>query len=122
MHPLIHLFTRSFTITASAGLRHITINQFTGAALLCVCCVKHYAGYDLENWHGYDRSSYNANITAQDLVETYLPPFEACVNDAKVASVMCSYKSASTHSTGCSRAQPRFTARVHNVNPEPSLV
>ena len=49
------------------------------------------AGYDLENWHGYDRSSYNANITDQDLVESYLPSFEACVNDAHVQSVMCSY-------------------------------
>ena len=59
--------------------------------LKVVADCKHYAGYDLENWHGFDRSSYNANITAQDLVESYLPSFEVCVNDANVASIMCSY-------------------------------
>ena len=52
---------------------------------------KHYAGYDLENWHGHDRSGYDALITNQDLVETYLPSFKACLKDANVASIMCSY-------------------------------
>lgn len=35
--------------------------------------------------------SYNAIVTLQDLSEYYLPPFQSCVRDAKVASVMCSY-------------------------------
>ena len=52
---------------------------------------KHFAGYDLENWGGHDRSSYNALINPQDLVETYLPPFLACMKDAAAASVMCAY-------------------------------
>ena len=37
------------------------------------------------------RYGFNAVVTQQDLSEYYLPPFQTCVRDAKVASVMCSY-------------------------------
>jgi len=52
---------------------------------------KHYAAYDLENWQGNIRTAFDAKVTSQDLSEFYLPPFQSCVRDAKVASVMCSY-------------------------------
>ena len=52
---------------------------------------KHYAAYDLENWNGTDRFHFDAQVSDQDLVETYLPAFEMCIFDAKVASIMCSY-------------------------------
>ena len=52
---------------------------------------KHYAGYDVEHWHGMDRCSYNALISDQDLVETYLPSFKSCLKDAHVGSIMCAY-------------------------------
>ncbi|KAJ6584709.1 glycoside hydrolase family 3 protein [Mycena capillaripes] len=52
---------------------------------------KHFAGYDIENWEGNLRFAFNAIITQQDLSEFYLPPFQSCVRDAKVGSVMCSY-------------------------------
>jgi beta-D-xylosidase 4 len=52
---------------------------------------KHYAAYDLENWNGTDRFHFDARVSDQDLLETYLPPFESCIRDAKVASIMCSY-------------------------------
>jgi len=52
---------------------------------------KHYAGYDIENWGGNDRYGYNAIISEQDLVETYLPSFKSCLKDAQVGSAMCSY-------------------------------
>ncbi|PFH52556.1 glycoside hydrolase family 3 protein [Amanita thiersii Skay4041] len=54
---------------------------------------KHYAAYDLENWMGNSRMSFDALVTNQDLSEYYLLPFQSCVRDAKVASVMCSYNS-----------------------------
>ena len=54
---------------------------------------KHYAAYDLEIWNGTDRRHFNAIVNDQDLVETYLSPFETCIRDAKVASIMCSYNS-----------------------------
>jgi beta-D-xylosidase 4 len=52
---------------------------------------KHYAAYDLEKWNGTDRQHFNAIVSDQDLIETYLAPFESCIRDAKVASIMCSY-------------------------------
>ncbi len=51
---------------------------------------KHYAAYDLEKWYSADRSYFSATVSNQDLVETYLAPFETCIRDAKVASIMCS--------------------------------
>ena len=52
---------------------------------------KHFAAYDLENWEGIVRYGFDAIVTQQDLSDYYLPPFQTCVRDAKVASVMCSY-------------------------------
>ena len=54
---------------------------------------KAYNAYDLENWNGTDRFHFDAIVNDQDLVETYLPPFERCVRDAHATSVMCSYNS-----------------------------
>jgi beta-D-xylosidase 4 len=60
--------------------------------------------FRLQHWgvdpqHPEDRSFYSANITDQELVESYLPPFEACVTSARVGSIMCSYNvSATQHS------------------------
>ena len=58
---------------------------------------KHYAGYDVENWHGYVRDGYDAKISMQDLVETYLPSFKSCMKDAQVGSAMCSYNVSPSH-------------------------
>ncbi|KAI0828925.1 glycoside hydrolase family 3 protein [Trametes gibbosa] len=52
---------------------------------------KHFAAYDMDNWEGIVRYGFNAVVSQQDLSDYYLPPFQTCVRDAKVASVMCSY-------------------------------
>jgi beta-D-xylosidase 4 len=52
---------------------------------------KHYAAYDLDHWHGEDRTAFSANVSQQELVEYFLPPFERCIRDARAGSVMCSY-------------------------------
>lgn len=52
---------------------------------------KHFAAYDMDNWEGIVRYGFDAKVTQQDLSDFYLPPFQTCVRDAKVASVMCSY-------------------------------
>ncbi|KUJ06340.1 glycoside hydrolase family 3 protein [Mollisia scopiformis] len=56
-----------------------------------VATCKHYAGYDLEDWHGNERYGFDAIISSQDLREYYLPPFQTCARDSNVQSVMCSY-------------------------------
>ncbi|KAM0421336.1 hypothetical protein ACHAPT_010867 [Fusarium lateritium] len=56
-----------------------------------VATCKHFAGYDLEDWHGNYRFQFNAEISVQDLAEYYAMPFRICVRDAKAAGVMCTY-------------------------------
>eukprot|EP00698_Gefionella_okellyi_P025800 TRINITY_DN957_c0_g1_i2.p1 TRINITY_DN957_c0_g1~~TRINITY_DN957_c0_g1_i2.p1 ORF type:complete len:847 (-),score=150.04 TRINITY_DN957_c0_g1_i2:90-2630(-) len=52
---------------------------------------KHYAAYDLENWHGITRHTFNAIVSDHDLTDTFLPAFDACARLAEAQSVMCSY-------------------------------
>lgn len=59
--------------------------------LKTIATLKHYAAYSVENWHHYSRHSFNAVVSDQDLVQTYLPAFEAGIKEGKAASVMCSY-------------------------------
>ncbi|ERT01707.1 hypothetical protein HMPREF1624_00001 [Sporothrix schenckii ATCC 58251] len=58
-----------------------------------IATCKHFAGYDLESWGGVTRHSFNAKITAQDLAEYYMQPFQQCARDSNVGSIMCSYNS-----------------------------
>jgi beta-D-xylosidase 4 len=68
------------------GLQRGDDERYLKVAAVC----KHYAAYDLEKWNGTNRLQFNAIVSDQDLLETYLPPFETCVRDAKAASIMCS--------------------------------
>jgi beta-glucosidase-like glycosyl hydrolase len=54
-------------------------------------CCKHYAAYSLEDWGGQQRYGFNAIVTDQDEVDTYLPAFQSCVEKGRVSSLMCSY-------------------------------
>ncbi|KAL2460459.1 Beta-D-xylosidase 4 [Abeliophyllum distichum] len=59
--------------------------------LKVAACCKHYTAYDVDNWQGNLRYSFNAVVTQQDMEDTFQPPFKSCVLDGNVASVMCSY-------------------------------
>ncbi|OIV91566.1 hypothetical protein TanjilG_08978 [Lupinus angustifolius] len=59
--------------------------------LKVAACCKHYTAYDLDNWKGVQRYSFNSVVTKQDMDDTFQPPFKSCVVDGNVASVMCSY-------------------------------
>ncbi|XP_059639117.1 probable beta-D-xylosidase 5 [Cornus florida] len=59
--------------------------------LKVAACCKHYAAYDVDKWKGVDRFHFDARVTEQDMVETFLRPFEMCVKDGDVSSVMCSF-------------------------------
>lgn len=50
-------------------------------------CCKHYVANELESWNGQTRHTFNANVTMQDLQDSYLPPFQACVEEGKVGHV-----------------------------------
>jgi beta-glucosidase-like glycosyl hydrolase len=38
-----------------------------------------------------DRNHVDTAITMQDLMDSYLPPFQSCVEEGRVTSLMCSY-------------------------------
>ena len=56
---------------------------------------KHFAAYNLESnfamggTDGQFRLSYDANVSVADLLQTYLPAFEAVVGEARVRGIMC---------------------------------
>ncbi|KAG1326113.1 beta-xylosidase/alpha-L-arabinofuranosidase 1-like [Cocos nucifera] len=54
-------------------------------------CCKHYAAYDVDNWFFHERYSFDARVTEQDMVETFVRPFEMCVREGDASSIMCSY-------------------------------
>ena len=58
-------------------------------------CCKHYAANSMEmstvagvTW---DRHNFDAQVSAQDLVDSYMLPFQTCVEVGHVSSLMCSY-------------------------------
>ncbi|KAH8056252.1 xylan 1,4-beta-xylosidase [Aureococcus anophagefferens] len=59
-------------------------------------CCKHYVANELENTRQpdgeqWDRQHVDSNVTQRDLVDSYMVPFQACVEKGKVSSLMCSY-------------------------------
>jgi beta-D-xylosidase 4 len=79
--------TSQYVYAFVTGLQNGDDERYLKAAADC----KHFDAYDLEIWNGTDKHRFNAKVSDQDLVETYLPPFETCIRDARVASIMCSY-------------------------------
>lgn len=56
-------------------------------------CCKHFAAYSFENYQDMDRHHFDANVTDQDMTDTFLPAFEACIDPEKggASCIMCSY-------------------------------
>jgi len=65
--------------------------------IMASACCKHYAANSMEHTteglETHTRHNFDANITSQDLVDSYLAPFQACVEKGKVSGLMCSYNS-----------------------------
>ncbi|WP_205508612.1 glycoside hydrolase family 3 C-terminal domain-containing protein [Longitalea arenae] len=56
--------------------------------LKAAACAKHYA---VHSGPEPERHVFNADVSAYDLWDTYLPAFKKLVTDSKVAGVMCAY-------------------------------
>ncbi|XP_050238743.1 probable beta-D-xylosidase 2 [Mercurialis annua] len=80
------LVTGVYAVSYVRGLQGYDRNKLKVAA-----CCKHFTAYDLDNWNGVDRFHFNASVSKQELEDTYNVPFKMCVEQGKVASVMCSY-------------------------------
>ena len=63
--------------------------------LLSSACCKHFVANSMDSstvdGTHHDREEFDADISAQDLVDSYMPPFQACVEEGGVSGLMCSY-------------------------------
>ena len=50
----------------------------------------HYIRYN-DGWNGTDRNHIDVYVPQQDLADSYMPSFQACVEDGQVSGIMCSY-------------------------------
>ncbi|KAL5650493.1 hypothetical protein ACJX0J_041302, partial [Zea mays] len=82
------LLTSKYAVGYVTGLQGAVSGA--GALKVAACC-KHYTAYDVDNWKGVERYTFDAVVSQQDLDDTFQPPFKSCVVDGNVASVMCSY-------------------------------
>ncbi|KAI5435818.1 probable beta-D-xylosidase 7 [Lathyrus oleraceus] len=62
-----------------------------GDRLQASACCKHFTAYDLDHWNGVDRFVFDANVTLQDLTDTYQPPFHSCIQQGRSSGIMCAY-------------------------------
>ncbi|CAN6459457.1 unnamed protein product [Victoria cruziana] len=62
-----------------------------GGSLMLSACCKHFIAYDLEKWENFTRYTFNAQVSMQDMEDTYEPPFKSCIQDGHASCLMCSY-------------------------------
>jgi len=63
--------------------------------VLASACCKHYVANEMEDStevgvHHW-RNEYDATVSVQDLMDSYMSPFQSCVELGRVTSLMCSY-------------------------------
>ena len=72
--------------------------QAPGEVMASACC-KHYVANSMDgstvDGPTATRVDFNAVISEQDLVDSYLAPFQDCVEQGEVSSLMCSYSKCS---------------------------
>ncbi|KAJ4814020.1 Glycosyl hydrolase family protein [Rhynchospora pubera] len=79
---------------ATMYIRGLQGDSFEGGqakALKTSACCKHFTAYDLEKWGSASRYTFNAVVTAQDLEDTFQPPFKSCVQDGHASCLMCPF-------------------------------
>ena len=98
------------TLTAQLGAAYVVGMQFlggsTGGPLTVRNVAKHFAAYNLESNFagrttpaeiaagvGQYRLQYDAPVSNADMLQTFLPAFEAVVQDAQIQGIMCAYNS-----------------------------
>lgn len=75
-------------LTSRLGTAYVRGIQGDGEHLKAAACAKHFA---VHSGPEAIRHQFNAEVSPNDLEETYLRAFEACVKDAKVESIMGAY-------------------------------
>ncbi|MCD8014848.1 MAG: glycoside hydrolase family 3 C-terminal domain-containing protein [Lachnospiraceae bacterium] len=75
-------------LTARLGTAYVKGLQGEGETLKAAACAKHFA---VHSGPEAARHEFNAEVSAKDMGETYLPAFEALVKEAGVEAVMGAY-------------------------------
>ena len=75
-------------LTSRLGVHFIHGIQGDGPYMKAAACAKHFA---VHSGPEALRHSFDAEASAKDMEETYLPAFEACVKEGKVEAVMGAY-------------------------------
>ena len=77
-----------YAINFITGFEHANETPYP---LQASTCCKHFVANELDGWNGTDRNHIDSYVPQQDLVDSYLPSFQTCVEQGQVAGVMCSY-------------------------------
>ena len=64
-------------------------------------CCKHFVANELEATNGSTRHNIDVFVPQQDLVDSYLPSFQSCVEQGKASGIMCSCASAAELTARC---------------------
>lgn len=75
-------------LTSRLGTAYVRGLQGDGEVMKAAACAKHFA---VHSGPEAQRHTFNAEVSAKDLEETYLPAFEALVKEAHVEAVMGAY-------------------------------
>lgn len=62
-----------------------------GELVQAVVTLKHWIAYSVEDYDGVTRHTYDANVSAYDLANSFFPAFETTVKTGGALGVMCSY-------------------------------
>ena len=83
-------FVGAFQNTSAPSTPTSTSNApGSGSYVRASSCCKHFAAYSEENWGGLDRFHFDANVSAHEWEDTYLPAFQACIVHGRASGLMC---------------------------------
>ncbi|KAM7253239.1 hypothetical protein ACFE04_025857 [Oxalis oulophora] len=86
------LLTGKYAISYVRGIQGDSFEgRKLGEHLQVSACCKHFTAYDLDQWKGVNRFVYNAKVTAQDMADTFQPPFQSCIKEGRASGIMCAY-------------------------------
>jgi beta-D-xylosidase 4 len=78
---------------AAAFVRGFQESPVDPSHLQASACCKHYDANSMERSTeagvSHTRHDFDANVTMQDLVDSYMPGFQACVEQGRVSGLMC---------------------------------
>ncbi len=82
-----------YAIEFVQGMQKGTVDA--GEHVQASACCKHYVANSMDHsivdGQDFNRMDFDASVNAQDLVDSYMAPFQDCVEQGEVTGLMCSY-------------------------------